>query len=67
MPQLLLTADHRDAGGNHDAATVWLEDLRSDGFRACVRELANAGNPGSNATGSHDANLKLAWTAVGNR
>jgi len=67
VPQVFVTADHRDAGGNHDATTVWLEDVRVDGFTACVRELANPGNPGSNSAGSHDNSLKLAWTAVGNR
>jgi hypothetical protein len=66
-PQVFVTADHRDAGGNHDATTVWLEDLSTTGFTACVRELANPGNPGSNATGAHNADLQLAWTAVGNR
>ncbi len=67
MPQVFVTADHRDAGANHDATTVWLEDVRSDGFKACVRELANPGKPGSNSGGGHNNELQLAWTAVGNR
>lgn len=67
VPQVLVTADHRNAGGNHDATTVWLEGLTTTGFTACVRELASAGSPGSNSTGSHDGALHFAWTAVGNR
>ncbi|KIG12877.1 hypothetical protein DB30_00944 [Enhygromyxa salina] len=67
VPQVFVTADHRDDGANHDAVTVWLEALDTVGFTACVRELASAGNPGSNAGGAHNDQLQLAWTAVGNR
>lgn len=67
VPQVFVTADHRSAGANHDATTVWLEGLSTTGFTACVRELAMPGNPGSNGAGNHDASLRFAWTAIGNR
>lgn len=40
-PYILLTAEHKVLGQKHDAATVWVENAKKDGFTACLREMQN--------------------------
>ncbi|KAJ7393392.1 hypothetical protein OS493_006364 [Desmophyllum pertusum] len=41
VPYVLLTAEHNVLGQKHDAATVWVENPKKDGFTACLREMQN--------------------------
>ena len=40
-PNVLLTAQHTVVGLKHDAATVWVENINSNTFLACSREMQN--------------------------
>ena len=40
-PTVLLTADHERRGIKHDAAVVWAEDITTNSFDICIRELQN--------------------------
>ena len=40
-PYVFLTAEHSVLGQKHDAATVWVENVNSAGFKACLREMQN--------------------------
>ena len=40
-PLVLATLRHSVKGLKHDAASLWVEDIRTDSFSLCVRELQN--------------------------
>ena len=40
-PLVLATLRHSVIGLKHDAASLWVEDIRTDSFSLCVRELQN--------------------------
>ncbi|KAL9971201.1 hypothetical protein ACROYT_G023699 [Oculina patagonica] len=40
VPYVFVTPVHRNRN-KHDAASVWAEDVKTDNFRACLRELKN--------------------------
>lgn len=40
-PYVFLTAEHSVLGQKHDAATLWVENVNSQGFDACLREMQN--------------------------
>ena len=40
-PFVFLTAEHSVLGQKHDAATLWVENVNSKGFEACLREMQN--------------------------
>ena len=40
-PRVLVTAEHTRRNVKHDAATVWVENIRTNTFKVCLRELQN--------------------------
>ena len=38
---MLVTAEHTKRNVKHDATTVWVENIRMNTFKVCVRELQN--------------------------
>ncbi|XP_068699862.1 uncharacterized protein [Montipora foliosa] len=54
-PFVFLTAEHSVLGQKHDAATVWVENVNSEGFDACLREMQNF-------DGLHE-NITVNWIA----
>ncbi|XP_065841247.1 uncharacterized protein [Oscarella lobularis] len=56
-PLVLATLRHSVKGLKHDAASLWVEDIRTDSFSLCVRELQNF-------DGAHE-NISITWLAVG--
>ena len=41
VPTVLVSAEHERGGVKHDAASVWVEDLKTSSFNICIRELQN--------------------------
>ncbi len=41
IPSVFVTAEHNRAGLKRDAASVWIEDVKSSEFQVCLRELQN--------------------------
>ncbi|XP_067055015.1 uncharacterized protein [Acropora muricata] len=54
-PFVFLTAEHSVLGQKHDAATLWVENVNSKGFEACLREMQNF-------DGLHE-NITVNWIA----
>ncbi|XP_068697833.1 uncharacterized protein [Montipora foliosa] len=54
-PYVFLTAEHSVLGQKHDAATVWVENAKAEGFYACLREMQNF-------DGIHE-NITVNWIA----
>jgi len=54
-PYVFLTAEHSVLGQKHDAATVWVENVSSNGLKACLREMQNF-------DGLHE-NITVNWVA----
>ena len=40
-PHVLVTAEHTVVGLKHDAATVWVENINTNTFAVCSREMQN--------------------------
>ncbi|KAL9961075.1 hypothetical protein ACROYT_G029956 [Oculina patagonica] len=55
IPSVFVTAEHNRAGLKRDAASVWIEDVKSSEFQVCLRELQNY-------AGSHD-DVYVKWLA----
>ncbi|KAL9961076.1 hypothetical protein ACROYT_G029957 [Oculina patagonica] len=55
IPSVFVTAVHNHAGLKRDAASVWIEDVKSSEFQVCLRELQNY-------AGSHDG-VYVKWLA----
>ena len=54
-PYVFLSAEHSVKGIKHDAATVWVENVNTKGFQACLRELQNF-------DGLHENITVVSWT-----
>lgn len=54
-PYVFLSAEHSVKGVKHDAATVWVENVNTKGFQACLRELQNF-------DGLHENITVVSWT-----
>ncbi|XP_029202283.2 uncharacterized protein LOC114966535 [Acropora millepora] len=54
-PYVFITAEHSVLGQKHDAATLWVENISSQEFKACLREMQNF-------DGLHE-NITVNWIA----
>ncbi|CAH3038598.1 unnamed protein product, partial [Porites lobata] len=54
-PYVLVTAEHTKAFLKHDAVTVWVENIKTNAFTVCLRELQNF-------DGQHK-DIKVNWIA----
>ena len=40
-PHVLVTAEHSRPDLKHDAASTWVEDIKLNAFKVCLREMQN--------------------------
>ena len=40
-PHILVTAEHSRPYLKHDAASTWVEDIKTNAFKVCLREMQN--------------------------
>ena len=57
-PHVLVTAEHSRPYLKHDAASAWVEDIKTNAFKVCLREMQNF-------DGQHKNILVVGNTALG--